>query len=160
MLFRSIFEAALPYLTERTNHYSSYITGGTIKIDITPTTVVKSKGNTEQREKLNVSANNQYGADVYNGHSDGERRRIDVCLLLALQDLIATRATKKWNTIIFDEIMDCLDKTGIEHIIDLFRTFKDKSIYIISHSEDIKKHFDTAMTIQKKDGVSSIKEVI
>jgi hypothetical protein len=148
-----IFESALPYLTARTNHYSSYITGGTVAIDILPTTVLKSG---ETREKLTVSAINSHGANVYNGNSDGERRRIDICVLLALQDLISTRASKTWSIIVFDEIFDCLDKTGIEHVIDMFRTFKGKSIYIISHSEDIKKHFDTSITIVKKDGISYV----
>lgn len=153
-----VFEAALPYLTARTNHYSSFLTGGTVTIDITPLSVVKSTGNV--KEKMNVSAVNSHGANVYNGNSDGERRRIDICVLLALQDLISTRASKTWNTLIFDEIFDALDKTGIEHVVDMFRTFKDKSIYIISHSEDIKKHFDTAIIVQKKDGISSIKEIV
>lgn len=152
-----VFEAALPYLTARTNHYSSFLTGGTVTIDITPLSVVKSTGNV--KEKLNVSAVNSIGANVYNGNSDGERRRIDICVLLALQDLISTRASKTWSTFIFDEIFDCLDKTGIEHVVDMFRTFKGKSIYIISHSSDIKKHFDTAITVVKKDGVSSLENM-
>lgn len=153
-----VFESALPYLTARTNHYSSYLTGGTVTIDIAPTTVVKSTGSV--KEKLTVSAINSHGANVYAGNSDGERRRIDICVLLALQDLISTRASKTWNTLIFDEIFDALDKTGIEHVIDMLRTFRDKSIYIISHSEDIKKHFDTAITIKKLNDVSSIKDIV
>ena len=154
-----IFESALPYLTERANHYSSYITGGTVVLDILPTTMVKSKNHAD-KEKLSVSAKNIYGANIYPGNSDGERRRIDICILLALQDLISTRASKTWSTLIFDEIFDTLDKTGIEHVLDLFRTIKGKSIYIVSHSEDLKKHFDTSIIIQKKDGISSIKEIV
>ena len=149
-----IFEAALPYLTERANAYSSYLTGGTVVIDILPTTMVKSTGSS--KEKLFIQAKNKIGANVYNGNSDGERRRIDVCVLLALQDLIATRATKKWNTVIFDEVMDALDKTGTEYLIDLFRTFSGKSIYIISHSSDLKSHFDTSIIIKKEKGISNI----
>jgi DNA repair exonuclease SbcCD ATPase subunit len=149
-----IFESALPYLTERANKYSTYLTGGTVVIDILPTTMVKSTGNA--KEKLFIQAKNKLGANVYDGNSDGERRRIDICVLLALQDLISTRATKVWNTLIFDEVMDALDKTGTEHVIDLFRTFSGKSIYIISHSSDLKQHFDTAITITKEKGVSSV----
>ncbi len=154
-----IFEAALPYLTERANHYSSYITGGTVAIDISPTTMVKSKGKGHpvlSKEKLFVSAKNKHGSNLYNGNSDGERRRIDICVILALRDLISTRASKKWSTLIFDEILDCLDVTGIEHILDLFRTLPNQSIYIISHNSDLKKNFDTSITIVKKDGVSSL----
>ena len=152
-----VFENALPYITERANFYSTSLTGGTVVIDISPTTKYKTKAGFQ--EKLNVSAINKHGANVYPGNSDGERRRIDICILLALQDLIATRASKVWNTVIFDEIFDALDRTGIEHVIDLFRSFTDKSIFIISHSEDIKKYFDTAVIVEKKNGVSSMREL-
>lgn len=151
-----VFESALPYLTTRTNHYSSYLTGGTVTIDIAPTTVVKSTGSV--KEKLTVSAFNKLGANVYSGNSDGERRRIDICILLALQDLISTRASKSWNTLIFDEVMDSLDNTGIEHVIELFRTFENKSIFIISHNAEIKRLFDTCINVIKKDGVSFLEE--
>lgn len=149
-----IFESALPFLTERANKYSTYLTGGTVVIDILPTTMVKSTG--ASKEKLFIQAKNKLGANVYDGNSDGERRRIDICVLLSLQDLISTRATKVWNTLIFDEVMDALDKTGTEHVIDLFRTFSGKSIYIISHSAELKHHFDTSIVIKKENGVSSI----
>ena len=152
-----VFENALPYITERSNYYSTSITGGTVVIDISPTTKYKTKAGFQ--EKLSVSAVNKHGANIYPGNSDGERRRIDICILLALQDLIATRASKVWNTVVFDEIFDALDRTGIEHVIDLFRSFTDKSIFIISHSEDIKKYFDTAVIVEKKDGVSSLREL-
>lgn len=152
-----VFENALPYITERANFYSTSLTGGTVVIDISPTTKYKTKAGFQ--EKLNVSAINKHGANIYPGNSDGERRRIDICILLALQDLIATRASKFWNTVIFDEVMDALDRTGIEHVIELFRTFADKSIFIISHSEDIKKYFDTAVMVEKSGGISSLKEL-
>jgi DNA repair exonuclease SbcCD ATPase subunit len=150
-----VFENSLPFITERANYYSSYLTGGTVTIDISPTTTTKTSG--ETKEKLNVSAKNLHGSEVYVGNSDGERRRIDVCIILALQDLIATRATKTWNLMIFDEIMDALDTTGIQNLIELFRAIaKDKSTYIISHSTDLKQYFDSAIVIVKKDGVSSL----
>mgnify|MGYP001389499267 CR=1 FL=1 len=152
-----VFENALPYITERANFYSTSLTGGTVVIDISPITKYKTKAGFQ--EKLNVSAINKNGSNVYPGNSDGERRRIDICILLALQDLISTRASKVWNTVVFDEIFDALDKTGIEHVIDLFRTFENKSIFIISHSEDIKKYFDTAVVIEKKKGISSLREL-
>ncbi len=148
-----IFENALPYLSEKANTYSTILTGGTVTIDILPTTPLK---NGTTKEKLFVSAKNSFGANVYAGNSDGERRRIDICILLALQDLIASRASKVWNTIIFDEVMDTLDKTGIQNVIELLRTYQNKNIFLISHSEDLKQYFDTAIIVQKENGVSKL----
>lgn len=150
-----IFENALPYITERANYYSMYLTGGTVKIDISPTTTTKTTK--ETKEKLSVSARNALGSEIYSGNSDGERRRIDVCILLALQDLIGTRSTKIWNLAIYDEIADALDATGIQNLIDLFRSIaSEKSVYIISHSTDMKQYFDECLLFIKEGGVSRL----
>lgn len=152
-----IFENALPFITERANHYSTYLTGGTVKIDISPTTITKTTG--EAKEKLSVSAKNTLGAEVYSGNSAGESKRIDVCILLALQDLIGTRSTKTWNLMIMDEIMDSLDTTGIQNLIDLFRNnLGSKSIYLISHNSDIKQYFDESLLFIKEGGISRLND--
>lgn len=151
-----IFETALPYITEKANYYSTKLTGGTVLIEILPTTTTKTTDNI--KEKLFVSAKNSLGANVYNGNSDGEKRRIDICILLALQDLISTRVSKVWNTVVFDEIFENLDKPGIINVIELLRDLSGKSIFLISHKEDIKQYFDTAIVIKKHNGVSSLKE--
>jgi len=150
-----ILESSLPFLTERANYYSLFLTGGTIKINISPITILKSG---EAREKLSVTAENMYGSKVYYGNSDGERRRIDVCILLAIQDLVKSYSTREWNTLIFDEVFDTLDGAGIEHLIELLRSLEDKSIFLITHSSHIKKYFDTAFVITKRDGVSSLEK--
>lgn len=150
-----IFENALPYITERANYYSTYLTGGTVKIDISPTTTTKTTG--ETKEKLSVSAKNALGSEIYSGNSSGECKRIDVCILLALQDLISTRSTKVWNLMIMDEIMDSLDTTGIQNLIDLFKsTIGQKAVYLISHNSDIKQYFDESLVFIKENGVSRL----
>jgi len=150
-----VFETALPYITEKANYYSTKLTGGTVVIEILPTTTTKTTENI--KEKLFVSAKNRLGANVYSGNSDGEKRRIDICILLALQDLISTRVSKVWNTVVFDEIFENLDKPGIINVIELLRELPGKSIFLISHKEDIKQYFDTAITVMKQHGVSSLK---
>jgi len=149
-----IFEQALPFLTERANFYSTHLTGSTVKIDIAPTTTTKTTNST--KEKIHIAAINTVGADVYAGNSSGESRRIDLCILLALQDLIQSRASKVWSTVIFDEVFDTLDTTGIQLVIELFRSFTDKSIYIISHNSELKQYFDTCITVVKENAISSI----
>jgi DNA repair exonuclease SbcCD ATPase subunit len=150
-----IFETALPQLMERANYYSSVLTGGTILIEILPTTMVKSTGN--EKEKLNIIVTNSLGASEYSGCSEGEKRRVDLCILLALQDLIASRGSRKWSTVIYDELFDTLDNTGISSVIDLFKSMCDsKSVYIISHNSDLKAYFDSAIVIKKEQGVSNV----
>lgn len=150
-----IFENALPQLTERANYYSSILTGGSIVIEILPTTTVKTTG--AEKEKLNIIVTNSLGASDYAGCSEGEKRRVDLCILLALQDLIASRGMKNWSTLIYDELFDTLDNTGISNIIDLFKTVaSDKNIFIISHNSDLKSLFDSGIVVKKQGGVSYV----
>lgn len=150
-----IFENSLPFITERANYYSTYLTGGTIQIDISPTTTTKTTGSV--KEKIAVTATNSIGSEVYGSNSDGERRRVDVCIILALQDLIASRATKPWKLMIFDEVMDALDQTGIQNLLDMLKALAgDTAIYIISHSSDLKQYFDETILVTKEGGVSRL----
>ena len=150
-----VFEDALPYLTRRANYYSMFLTGGTVTINISPMTTTKSTG--IDKEKIFVSAKNSLGADLYTGCSSGEKTRIDLCILLGIQDLIATRITKTWATAFYDEILDTLDNTGIDVVVDLFRKLTDhKSTFIISHNSHLKSYFDNAIVLVKKDGKTSI----
>lgn len=150
-----IFEDAMPYITRRANYYSTFITGGTVTINISPVTTTKSTG--LDKEKIFVSAKNSIGADAYAGCSSGEKTRIDLCILLALQDLISTRVTKIWNTQIYDELLDSLDNTGTDVAIDLIRKLTGhKSTYIISHNVNIKQYFDACITVVKKDSKSRL----
>jgi DNA repair exonuclease SbcCD ATPase subunit len=76
---------------------------------------------------------------------------------LALQDLIASRATKVWKLMVFDEIVDALDATGIQNLIDMLKSIaSDTAIYIISHSSDLKQFFDDCMLVVKENGVSRL----
>jgi DNA repair exonuclease SbcCD ATPase subunit len=150
-----IFETSLPELSSRANYYSVALSGGSISINILPTTIVKSTG--EAKERLNILVNNSLGAASYDGCSEGEKRRVDLCLLLALQDLVGTRGTKSWDVSFYDELLDTLDNTGIEAVINLFKTESlNKSIYIISHNASLKNFFDTSITVVKQEGVSSL----
>jgi DNA repair exonuclease SbcCD ATPase subunit len=150
-----IFENSLPFITERANYYSTYLTGGTIQIEISPTTTTKTTGGV--KEKIAVTATNSIGSEVYGSNSDGERRRVDVCIILALQDLIASRATKPWKLMIFDEIVDALDQTGIQNLLDMLKSIaEDTAIFIISHSSDLKQYFDETILVIKEGGVSRL----
>jgi DNA repair exonuclease SbcCD ATPase subunit len=148
-----ILETSFPYLNERANFYSSFLTGGSVLITISPTVTAKTTGNV--KEKIVITAENSYGANVYSGQSDGERRRIDLCILLALKDLIALRAKRSFSLMVLDEIGDSLDTSGLERMVSVFREIsKDKAIYVISHNEQLKQFFDQTLLIVKSGGES------
>jgi DNA repair exonuclease SbcCD ATPase subunit len=151
-----MFENLMPFITERANHYAEALTDGIIKISISPVTELKSG---DQREKISVSAVNSEGAAVYEGNSGGERKRVDLCILLALQDLLVQRSSKSIKLAIFDEVLDQLDSEGIERVVELLKErSQEQPVFIISHSEDLKSFFEDRISLEKVDGITSIQK--
>lgn len=67
--------------------------------------------------------------------SGGERKRLEIATILALQKVVEMLGRFQSNIIIFDEIFDQLDASGIEAIVEYLRTYNDKeSLFLISHS--------------------------
>lgn len=144
-----------PFLNERANKYLQVLSGSRVHVDFSTQTQLKSG---EMREKFQIKVENEDGGDSYLSNSSGERRRIDVAINLALQDLIASRANKKLNIMFLDEILDTLDKSGTDNVIGLLAELsKEKSsIFVISHNDDIQSYFQNFLVITKKDCQSSV----
>jgi len=149
-----IFENIMPYLNERANHYSSILTDGTIEINISATSKLKSG---DEREKIFVSAVNSDGASVYEGNSGGERKRVDLCILLALQDLILNRSQGSIRLSVYDELLDELDEEGIERVVELLKERgQNQPVFLISHNAALKGFFEDTMVVVKRNGISKI----
>ena len=151
-----ILDDVTPYLNQRANLYLQKLTSGHIEIQFSTQTVLK---NGESRDKFSVSIINQDGGSEYIANSSGEKRRIDLCINLALQDLVASRSTKKINIAVFDEIFDTLDDTGIEKVLELLTELSKErdTLLVVSHNEHLQSYFSNTITVEKKDGFSRLK---
>jgi len=86
------------------------------------------------------------GGHGYKASSGGQRRRIDVAILLALSEMSGNR-----DFIALDEIFDTLDIDGIESVSNaLDELAKDRCVVVISHNEDLKNrlHCEKVIDIQ------------
>lgn len=148
-----ILDDVTPFLNRRLNKYLSQLTSGQIEAEFSSQTQLKSG---EYREKFTLFINNVDGGGQYQANSSGEKKRIDLAINLALQDLVASRAYKKIDIALFDEIFDSLDENGIDGVISLlYELAKEKStIFVISHNEYLKSYFTNILTIAKKGGIS------
>ena len=81
---------------------------------------------------------------------------------LVLQDLVASRSSKRINIAIFDEVFDALDEIGVEKVIELLQELSDEksTILVISHNEHLQSYFTNSWTIVKKDGFSTLEHSI
>ncbi len=151
-----LLDDIIPELNNSAQHYSNILTGGTIDIEFSNQTTLKSK---EVREKFEVRVTNESGANSYKGDSSGEKKRIDLCVLFALQKVAMLRSKNNFNLLFMDEIFDSLDTSGVEQAIALLEEELEThpTIFVISHNTELTSFFDNTITVVKDDGLSSIK---
>lgn len=149
-----ILDTVTPYLNDKTAEYLSALSDGSISA-VWSTLAETSKG--ELREKFNIEVKNATGAQSFKGLSGGEKRKVRLATMLALQDLVATRATKPLSLFIGDEIDDALDPAGLERLMGIFeRKARDKgTVLVISHN-DLADWCDRVATVTKSGGYSSV----
>jgi DNA repair exonuclease SbcCD ATPase subunit len=129
-----VLETVTPYLNERTAYYLGTLSDGTIVANWS-TLAIKSDG--ELAEKFNILVSKEDGAKEYFGLSGGERRKVRLATSMALQDLVASRASKPINLFIADEIDDALDVSGLERLMGILeeKGRERGTLVLISHND-------------------------
>lgn len=96
----------------------------------------------------------------YWSFSEGEKKRIDISILLSFIE--TTKLISNWgcNLIMFDELLDTsTDNDGLDKIFDAIKEMlnfdSELCVYIISH-RDISVDFDGKYTIEKTNGFSNL----
>ena len=149
-----ILETITPVLNDRTARYLDVLSDGKLTAVWSTLTTTK-KG--EVKEKFNISVNNSVGGSSFDSLSGGEKRKVRVACCLALQELVASRATKPIELFIADEVDHALDEAGVERLIGVLneKSMICKSLFVISHNP-LRNWIDNAITVVKKDGISHI----
>jgi len=108
-------------------------------------------------EKFDVQLTNRAGGDMYKANSAGEKRRADLSIALALQDLVIHLT----NVAVYDEFFDGLDEVGVENAIALLEE-KAKvvgTIFVITHNAHFSSLFEKKITIVKDaNGISTLQK--
>jgi DNA repair exonuclease SbcCD ATPase subunit len=150
-----LLDNSLPVLNEEASRVSRAITGGAISIEFSATSDLKS-GKTIDR--FEVKVDNKHGAGSYFGNSAGERAKVDLCVGLALQRLVASRATAAFNVVFMDEVFDHLDSAAHERVVEVLSELDKASVFVVSHEEDLKAWFPHTLRVVKKGGFSRVEE--
>lgn len=149
-----ILDTVTPYLNERTSRYLGALSDG--NINATWSTLTKTaKG--DLREKFNIEVVNEQGADSFAGLSGGEKRKVRLSCALALQDLVASRATKPIDLWIGDEIDDALDEGGLERLMGILedKARERGTVMVISHNA-LTDWIRESVVVVKEGGVSTV----
>lgn len=150
-----VLDLVTPFLNERANEYMATLSGSDIEILFTTQTTNKDGS---VSDKFDIEIRNVNGGNLYKGNSEGEKKRIDLAISFAIQDLVLSKADMKTNIALYDEVFEGLDEIGSENVIKLLRERQDKveSIFVITHNTHLKSLFENVITVEKKDGFTRL----
>lgn len=149
-----LLDEILPELNSRVNFYATALCGEDMRVVFDTESTLKGGG---VRDKFDVQIFRGEGKVDYATLSAGEKRRVDVAILLALQSLIFERNANDCNLVVLDEVFDSLDRVGVERVVNLLaEEAKDKAIFVISHLNEFRDYFEQEVIIRKHGGVSEI----
>ncbi|PCJ96682.1 MAG: hypothetical protein COA52_01395 [Hyphomicrobiales bacterium] len=97
----------------------------------------------------------------YNSFSEGQKKRIDFSILLAMRDIAKMKNSVACNLLIIDELMDGLDVDNVDNLENILSEFDQTNTIIISHSEDIKNRqlFDKTIKAELVKNFTTYEEV-
>lgn len=150
-----VFDDVAVVLNQHIKYASRKLTDGKIKIKFVTQSKTK-KG--ELREKFHVEIVNSLGGHTYKVNSKGERKRIDACVMLALNLLTRSRSNRQLGILWLDEFLDGLDRTGRIRMIEVLREIaKDCWVAVVTHAQDMRSLFLSKNVIKvRKDGDYSV----
>lgn len=149
-----ILDSVTPFLNDRTSHYLAILSDGNISATWT-TLGETAKG--ELRENFHISVESMTGAKSFGLLSGGEKRKVRLACSMALQDLVATSATKPIDLFIADEVDAAIDVSGLERLMTIVHDKASQvgTVLVISHS-DLKSWISNAVTVVKSGGKSTL----
>lgn len=147
-LIKYFIKNILEFFNVKTNEYLSQLTNNqfTILFD----------------EELEETICNNGRNIAFISLSGGEKRKINLAVMLALQALLSATAKKQSNIVFFDEVADNLDDDGILCLYNLLNSLKseNRTIFLITHNNYLKSLLDSTqyLTIMKTRGESKLIE--
>ena len=142
-----ILDEVTPFLNAQTTKYLSTLSDGNIEA-VWSTLTPDKKGNLKERFAIDVT--NATGGKSFKSFSGGEKRKARIAAAMALQDLVATRATKPIDLFIGDEIDDALDTSGLERLMTILedKARERGTVLVISHNE-LRDFIRQILTVEK-----------
>ncbi len=130
-----ILGRAMHGLSRAASYWLSKLSGGSITLEVKPYSEKKS-GGLSDAIAISVSI---AGAPPrgYTSLSGGERRRVDVALLLGLSELAqASSGFPADSTFFLDELFDALDDEGIVNACEVLAELsRDRCVIVITHND-------------------------
>jgi DNA repair exonuclease SbcCD ATPase subunit len=123
---------ALGGVSQAATAWATRLFGRDVGVELSPS-VEQKNGNAVAKLGLAVSG---VGNGAYRSLSGGERRRVDVAILLALADVSSAARGEDHGVLWLDEVLDALDDGGIEAVCSVAEELaRERCVVLISHSK-------------------------
>lgn len=97
---------------------------------------------------------------AYDSFSEGEKKRIDLALLLTWRAVARIKNSASCNMLVLDEVFDSsLDASGTEEFMKIIQALEKSNIFVISHKTDqLIDKFHHVLHFEKQRGFSCLKK--
>ncbi len=146
-----LIDSSIPQMNETVGKIASALTDGELTVSFDP---AAAKG---QGEVFAVNVDFADGGDDYDMSSNGEHTRVDLAVLFAIRDLVASRGTNQCTQLFLDEILNGTDQAFADNFMSMLRShYREKDIFIISHDDVIKSQVDNTITVRKRGHAAEV----
>jgi exonuclease SbcC len=95
--------------------------------------------------------------------SGGEQDVANLCLRLAISQMIAERAGQSFSLLILDEVFGSLDEARRQNVVELLRGLQDRfeQVILITHIEQVREGLDRVISVRydEESGASVVTQV-
>lgn len=139
------------------NSVLATLSNGKMSVEVKPTDTLKSG-----------KVSNKIGIDIYvNGNvrkykalSGGQQRRVDIAMLLGVNNLIKERVfggKAPLGLVIFDEVFLFIDTVGSESVADMLKSIsKETATFVISHGIEFSSYADRIFSVKMVEDISHV----
>lgn len=113
-----------------------------------------ARGKATTKERLSLVVTNSSGSDLYDGDSGGEKRLVDVALLVALHGIVSSRI----KFLKADEAISPCDAAASLRVLRLLRARAEagSTILFTSHREELKDEFQHLWLAVKENHITRL----
>lgn len=132
-----VLEEAIQYINSRLKVYADILLDKSYSLSL---------------EKGKIALVDEKGSS-YQSLSNGEKRRLDICIQFSLHDYTHMYCGSSIDTLFLDEVLDTLDATGVNNIMEVLAMKREycnlSRIFVITHNSSLKSYFDEVITVKK-----------
>lgn len=145
-----VLDGALYAVQQVANVWLTRFAGEGVELKLHSRTALKGGGTADT---IAVEVVGFGDVEGYAGASAGERRRVDVALMLALAEVMRARAGAEAGTLWFDEVFDVLDATGVDAVCAALREVAaERPVVVVTHHAELAARLGADLHLHVIDG--------